>query len=183
MTYRILEKIEKATRGEIDVGDIPGSTTERMTIGLALNALDKTNPSYAGDEKGAWEKLDASQRQIVRNHNREYRKKKWLTDEDRILAEPADEAWLVEAMANRKSRQKAKAKIAVRFCEIPTDAFPMNYETYSRLHSELASISARFSDLGTTDGAATAKMMERVNSSLGETWEFIRVIEHREKGS
>lgn len=183
MTYRILEKIKQATCGEIDVGDIPGSTTERMTIGLALNALEKTNPSYAGDEKGAWEKLDASQRQIVRDHNREYRKRKWLTDEDRILADLGDEAWLAEAMESWKPRRKAKAKAVVRFSEIPTADFPMNYETYSRLHSELASISARFSNLGTSDGAATAKMMERVDLSLGEAWEFIRAIEHREKAS
>jgi hypothetical protein len=84
---RIIEKIGQVTRGEIDAGDLPGSTTERMTIGLALNALEKKNPSHAGDEKGAWQKLDAGQRQIVRNFNPEYRKKKWLTEEDIAIAD------------------------------------------------------------------------------------------------
>jgi hypothetical protein len=80
------EKIEQVQRGEIDAGDLPGSTTERMAIGLALNELAKTNPAYAGDEAGAWEMLNASQRRIVRDYNREYRKKKWLTEEEIVRA-------------------------------------------------------------------------------------------------
>jgi uncharacterized protein YdiU (UPF0061 family) len=79
---RILEKIGQIERGEIAAGDVPGSTTERLAIGLAINALDKTNPDFAGDEKGAWERLDASQRSIVREINPEYRKRKWRTAED-----------------------------------------------------------------------------------------------------
>jgi len=76
------EKIEQVQRGEIGAGELCGSTTERMTIGLALNALAETNPGFGADEKGAWERLDASQRRIVRDFNREYRKKKWLTEEE-----------------------------------------------------------------------------------------------------
>ncbi|CAN7539537.1 hypothetical protein LJR257_003692 [Ensifer adhaerens] len=91
---RILEKIEQIKRGEIDVGEVPGSTTERMSIGLALNALKKTNPNYPGDEKGAWKMLSAYQRQIVRDLNPEYQKKKWLTEEDIAIA--AFEAGLSE---------------------------------------------------------------------------------------
>ena len=110
---RFLEKIGQVERGEIDVGDLPGSTTERMAIGLALNALEKTNPSYAGDEKGAWQKLDASQRQIVRDFNREYRKKKWLTEEDIAMADPAIEAsakaWTEEAMRRIELKKREKA--------------------------------------------------------------------------
>ncbi|RVO31649.1 hypothetical protein [Sinorhizobium meliloti] len=94
---RILEKIGQVARGEIDVEAFPGSTTERMAIGLALNALEKTNPSYRGDERGAWNMLDTSQRRIVRDCNPEYRKEKWLTDEDIAMADPALEAWAEEA--------------------------------------------------------------------------------------
>lgn len=77
MTFKILEKIGLVARGEIDVGELPGSTTERMAIGLALNALAKTNPSFAGDEAGAWWRLDACQRAVVEAFNPEYRKRKW----------------------------------------------------------------------------------------------------------
>ncbi|MBB6179840.1 hypothetical protein [Pseudorhizobium flavum] len=93
----VMERIGQVKRGEIAVGDVPGSTTERITLGLALGALEKTNPSYAGDEKGAWLRLDASQRQIVRKINREYRKKKWLTDWDIALAEIEQEEALADA--------------------------------------------------------------------------------------
>ncbi|MBB2828168.1 UNVERIFIED_ORG: hypothetical protein GGI63_004638 [Rhizobium esperanzae] len=86
---RILEKIDRVRRGEIDVGEVPGSTTERITIGLALDALEKTNPSYAGDEKGAWQWLNAWQRQIVRDFNPEYRKNEWVTAEDVAMADAA----------------------------------------------------------------------------------------------
>jgi len=107
---RILEKIEQVVRREIDVGDLPGSTTERMTIGLALNALDRTNPSFAGDEKGAWERLDASQRKIVRDLNPEFHKKKWLTAEDIAMADPtiaADtEEWAESTLRRRIEREK-----------------------------------------------------------------------------
>ncbi|KGF67679.1 hypothetical protein LL06_20860 [Hoeflea sp. BAL378] len=81
------EKIEQVRRGETDAGDLPGSTTERMTIGLALNELAKTNPGYASDEAGAWQKLDATQRRIVRDFNPEYRKKEWVTKEETAMAE------------------------------------------------------------------------------------------------
>lgn len=77
MQAKIIEKISQVVRGEIAVGDLPGSTTERMTIGLALNALEHTNPSFAGDEEGAWWRLDASQRKIVRAFNPAYRTRKW----------------------------------------------------------------------------------------------------------
>jgi len=58
MKEKIIEKIGQVARGEIAVEELPGSTTERITIGLALNALEKTNPSFEGDEEGAWWRLD-----------------------------------------------------------------------------------------------------------------------------
>ncbi len=80
MTFKILEKIGQVARGEIDVEALPGSTTERMAIGLALDALEKTNPSFSGDEAGAWWRLDVSQRAVVQAFNPEYRKRKWEDD-------------------------------------------------------------------------------------------------------
>ncbi|MEQ9072193.1 MAG: hypothetical protein RLO18_36040, partial [Gimesia chilikensis] len=50
------------------------------------NELAVTNPAYSGDAKGAWEMLNASQRRIVRDFNCEYRKKKWLTEEEIVRA-------------------------------------------------------------------------------------------------
>lgn len=109
---RILEKIGQVTRGEIDVGDLPGSTTERMTIGLALDALEKTNPGFAGDEKGAWQRLDASQRQIVRDFNPEYRQEKWLTEEDIAMAEidhASNDDWVEETLRRWEHKRKEGA--------------------------------------------------------------------------
>lgn len=103
---RILDKIVLITLGEIDAGDVPGSTTERMTIGLALNMLEKTNPSFAGDERGAWERLDTAQRKIVRRFNREYRKKKWLTTEDIAMAQ-----WRASNFPPLKLRSLAGEKV------------------------------------------------------------------------
>ncbi|MBN9054542.1 MAG: hypothetical protein J0H80_12370 [Rhizobiales bacterium] len=77
MREKIIEKIGQVARGEIAVGDLPGSTTERMTIGLALNALEHTNPSFAKDEEGAWWRLDPWQCDIVRAFNPAYRTQKW----------------------------------------------------------------------------------------------------------
>lgn len=77
MTFKILEKIGQVARGEIDASELPGSTTERMAIGLALNALHKTNDSYAGQEEHAWRYLDQGQRALVQAINPEYRKRKW----------------------------------------------------------------------------------------------------------
>ncbi|MGR9423630.1 hypothetical protein [Rhizobium leguminosarum] len=77
LTFNILNKIGQVARGEIDVEALPGSTTERMAIGLALNALEKTNPSFAGDEEGAWSRLDSPQRAVVQAFNPEYRGRKW----------------------------------------------------------------------------------------------------------
>lgn len=78
MQTKIIEKIGQVARGEIAVEELPGSTTERMAIGLALNALGKTNPSFEGDEEGAWWRLDASQCDIVRAFNPAYRTRKWV---------------------------------------------------------------------------------------------------------
>ncbi|MBD9640899.1 hypothetical protein IB277_31865 [Ensifer sp. ENS07] len=109
---RILEKIGQVTRGEIDVGGLPGSTTERMTIGLALDALEKTNPGFAGDQKGAWQRLDASQRRIVRDFNLEYRKEKWLTEDDVAMAvidDCAIDAWVEETLSRWEHKRKEGA--------------------------------------------------------------------------
>jgi len=106
---RILEKIEQVARGEIAAADLCGSTTERMTIGLAIDALEQTNPDFAGDEKGAWERLDASQRTIVRDLNPEFRKRKWLTAEDIAIANfenDADAVAWVESTAQRLASRK-----------------------------------------------------------------------------
>lgn len=77
MKEKIIEKIGQVARGEIAVEELPGSTTERITIGLALNALEKTNPSFEGDEEGAWWRLDRWQCDIVRAFNPAYRTQKW----------------------------------------------------------------------------------------------------------
>lgn len=77
MQAKIIEKINQVVRGEIDVEELPGSTTERITIGLALNALGKTNPSFEGDEEGAWWRLEPYQCDIVRAFNPAYRTRKW----------------------------------------------------------------------------------------------------------
>lgn len=106
---RILEKIGQVARGKIDAGDLPGSTTEQMTIGLAINALEKTNPGFARDEKGAWEWLDASQRTIVRDLNPEFRKRKWFTAEDIAYAKfknDADAVAWVKSTARRLASRK-----------------------------------------------------------------------------
>ncbi|MCZ7932354.1 hypothetical protein O9X90_08530 [Agrobacterium leguminum] len=68
-----------------------------------------------------------------------------------------------------------------RFSDIPVSQFPMNQDTYCRLRNEIGSIAARFSDFGTRDGAAVAKKMEKVHAALGDAWELIREIEHREE--
>lgn len=68
-----------------------------------------------------------------------------------------------------------------KFNEILTADFPLNDATYRRLRGEIGSISARFSDLGTRDGAEVAKKMEEVYGALGEAWETILRIEDREK--
>ena len=68
-----------------------------------------------------------------------------------------------------------------RFSDIPIKQFPMNEDTYCRLRNEVGVIAARFSDLGTPDGATVAKRMEKVHATLGDAWELIREIEHREE--
>lgn len=77
MTFNTLGKIGQVGHGEIDGGDRPGSTTERLAIGLALDALERTDSSFADDQGGAWSSLNASQRAIVRALNPECRKSKW----------------------------------------------------------------------------------------------------------
>lgn len=77
MQAKIIEKIGQVARGEVAVEELPGSTTQRMTIDLALNALGKTGPSFEGDEEGPWWRLDASQCDIVRAFNPAYRTRKW----------------------------------------------------------------------------------------------------------
>jgi len=68
-----------------------------------------------------------------------------------------------------------------KFHQIPENDFPMNQVTYCRLRKEIASISARFSDLGTQEGAAVARQMEKVHGALGEAWEILRSLEERGK--
>jgi hypothetical protein len=68
-----------------------------------------------------------------------------------------------------------------KFHQIPENDFPMKHATYCRLRNEIASISARFSDLGTQEGAAVAKQMEKVHGALGDAWEMLRYLEDRGK--
>lgn len=68
-----------------------------------------------------------------------------------------------------------------KFSEIPTADFPLNDTTYRRLRSEIGSISTRFSDLGTRDGAELAKKMEEVYGALDDAWGTLRRIEAREE--
>lgn len=65
--------------------------------------------------------------------------------------------------------------------QIPTADCPMNHATYCRLRDEIGSISARFSDLGTQEGAAVARQMEKVHGALGDAWEMLRYLEDRGK--
>jgi hypothetical protein len=99
---RIREKVAQVQRGEVSVEEVPGSTTERMAIGLILNALGLTNPSFDGDQRGAWERLDHSQRTIVQDLNPEYRKKKWLTAEDKAMADPEVKRQAAEIVARAR---------------------------------------------------------------------------------
>lgn len=69
----------------------------------------------------------------------------------------------------------------LRFSDIPVSQFPLNHDTYCRLRNEVGSIAARFSDLGTRDGAAVAKQMEKVHAALGDVWELLRAIERRDE--
>ncbi|KQW27872.1 hypothetical protein ASE36_15450 [Rhizobium sp. Root274] len=68
-----------------------------------------------------------------------------------------------------------------KFSDIPTADFPMNDKTYYRLRAEIGSISARFLNLGTRDGADVAKKMEAVFGALDDAWQAIRRIEAREE--
>jgi len=77
MKEKMIDKIGQVTCGEIDAGELPGSTTERITVGLALNALEKTNPSFKGDEERAWWRLEPYQCDIVRAFSPAYRTRKW----------------------------------------------------------------------------------------------------------
>lgn len=65
------------------------------------------------------------------------------------------------------------------FNEIPTEQFPLNEKTYCRLRGEIGNIAARFSDIGTADGARVAKEMEKVYATLADAWELLRMIERR----
>ncbi|MDS7597444.1 hypothetical protein [Agrobacterium tumefaciens] len=67
-----------------------------------------------------------------------------------------------------------------KFSDIPVEKFPMNRDTYCRLRNEVGSIAARFSDLGTPNGTAVAKKMEKIHAALGDAWELISEIGHRE---
>ncbi|MQB34730.1 hypothetical protein [Rhizobium rhizogenes] len=69
----------------------------------------------------------------------------------------------------------------MKFSDIPTAEFPMNQDAYSHLRNEVGDIAARFSGLGTPDGAAVAKKMEKIYAALGDAWELIREIERREE--
>lgn len=68
-----------------------------------------------------------------------------------------------------------------KFHQIPTADFPMNHATYRRLRDEIGSISARFSDLGTQEGTAVARQMEKVQGALGDAWQLLRYLEYRGK--
>lgn len=45
MQEKIIEKIGQVARGEIAVGDLPGSTTERMAIGLRSTHWSTRTPA------------------------------------------------------------------------------------------------------------------------------------------
>jgi hypothetical protein len=70
-----------------------------------------------------------------------------------------------------------------RFSQIPTDKFPLNADAYDRLWREFGSIAKGFSNLGTADGSAVAKKIDKVQAALGDSWELIQETERRERVS
>lgn len=70
----------------------------------------------------------------------------------------------------------------MKFSDIPTRRFPLNFKKYSRLQDEIQTAADRFSDLGTSDGHAVFRELVEVRTRLDQTWELIRQIEHRETG-
>jgi hypothetical protein len=71
---------------------------------------------------------------------------------------------------------------AMKFTEIPTGKFPLNFKKYCRLQDQIQTAADRFSDLGTSDGHAVFRELVEVRARLDRTWELIRQIEHRETG-
>ena len=70
----------------------------------------------------------------------------------------------------------------MKFSEIPTGKFPLNFKKYCRLQGEIQAAADRFSDLGTSDGHAVFRQMIEVRARLDQTWQLIQQIEHRERG-
>jgi len=70
----------------------------------------------------------------------------------------------------------------MRFSEIPTRKFPLNFRKYCRLQAEIQIAADRFSDLGTSDGHAVFRELVEVRTRLDRTWELIGQIQHRETG-
>ena len=70
----------------------------------------------------------------------------------------------------------------MKFSEIPTRKFPLNFQRYCRLQDEIQTAADRFSDLGTVEGHAVFLELVEVRARLDQAWELIRQIEHREKG-
>lgn len=70
----------------------------------------------------------------------------------------------------------------MKFTEIPTRKFPLNFKKFSRLQSGIQNAADRFSDLGTNDGYAVFRELVEVRARLDQTWQLIQQIERRENG-
>lgn len=69
-----------------------------------------------------------------------------------------------------------------QFSDIPTEKFPLNYDTYCQMQDRLRASAKGFSYLGTADGHMVSRELNAVSARLAHAWEIIRGVEHRELG-
>ncbi len=70
----------------------------------------------------------------------------------------------------------------MRFTDIPTERFPLNFDKYRQLADDIQAASSRFNYVGTSDAKMVSSELMAVHSKLASVWELIRRIERREKG-
>lgn len=68
----------------------------------------------------------------------------------------------------------------MRFSEIPTEKFPLNFDKYCQLRRQIETAADDFDELGTAAGRAVSRELIDVHFRLGRAWELIRNIERSE---
>lgn len=68
----------------------------------------------------------------------------------------------------------------MRFSEIPTEKFPLNFDKYCQLRRQIEAAADDFDELGTAAGRAVSRELMDVHFRLGRAWELIRNIERGE---